>query len=140
MENVALREKNIIALIPKDFNDLWATHRVLPKAIILIQVMATQKNSVYFLEEICLIPIVFHSCPVRLKSPGFQCSCCCALQNLEIRFGFLTACQTRQHQFQRSVCQALEANPHTRQQTEITTLNLRLIYQRSFSADQKPLL
>lgn len=41
MENVALREKNIIELIPKDFNDLWATHRVLPKAIIPIQVMAT---------------------------------------------------------------------------------------------------
>lgn len=82
-----------------------------------------------FLKEVYWIPTVLHGGPRGLKSP--RCTA---------HFGFLTASHTRGHRSQHSVCQALEANPHTRPQAEIPILNLRPIYQRSHSAGQMSLL
>lgn len=113
----------MIANIFKDFSDLQAIHKVLFKTIVQNQVLA--------LEEFYLIfeGNFLHSNRTPLWPNESEKSWILVLLLLRFvkrrDFGFLTARMTRQPQSQHfSVCPALEANPHTRQQIEITILNL----------------
>lgn len=74
---------------------IWTTHKVIFKAIIQIQVVATLKNSIYFLKKILCIPIVFHLGPRAKNVLNFSAA---AIVLCKTHFLLLAAGQIREDQ------------------------------------------